>query len=301
MEIHVRAIAWAMNTPETRYAESLPLAFRCACGWMKYAPRAKSWVPRRIGRTIGRGMTCAIRTRAGALLAVDPVNLDFFCQVQLHNGVWEEEVLDACLRVTQPGDTFFDVGANAGIVTVDVARTFGESVMIHAFEPQPTLARTLAISIGLNEFTRVHLHRVLLGDVPGQADLYVADHAIHSSLVSREAGATRLNCRIETIDRLVADGSLPPPTVIKIDVEGAELRVLRGARNTFRAKPPVIVFEADDNMARFGYTHRDLFELLREFADYSFHRINGPTWVQVNSLDDAALGDYVALPPSWRR
>jgi hypothetical protein len=54
-------------------------------------------------------------------------------------------------------------------------------------------------------------------------------------------------------------------------------------------------------MARFGYTHRDLFELLREFADYSFHRINGPTWVQVNSLDDAALGDYVALPPSWRR
>jgi FkbM family methyltransferase len=290
-----------MKTSETGCAEKLPLTFRCACGWMKYAPRAKSWVPRRIGRTIGREMSCAIRTRAGARLVVDPLNLDFYCQVQLHNGVWEADVLDACLRVTQPGDIFFDIGANAGIVTVDLARTFGENVAIHAFEPQPTLARTLASSIALNEFTRVHLHRVLLGDTPGEADLYVADHAIHSSLVPREAGATRLTCRMETIDRLVADGSLPAPTVIKLDVEGAEFRVLRGARQTFRAKPPVIVFEADDNMARFGYTHRDLFGLLREFADYTFHRISGAAWVPLNSLDEAALGDYIALPPSWRR
>jgi FkbM family methyltransferase len=286
-----------MNAPESAYTDALPLAFRCACGWMKYAPRARSWVPRRIGRTVGRGMTCAIRTRAGARLAVDPVNLDFFCHVHLHDGVWEEGVLDACLRLTRPGDVFYDIGANAGIVAVDVARTFGEDVTVHAFEPQPTLVDSLTRSIALNAFTRARVHQLLLGDTSGEADLHVADHGVHASLVSRQAGATRLRCRMETIDGLVAARTVPSPDVIKIDAEGAELRVLQGARNTLRARPPAIVFEADDNMTRFGYTHRELFGLLREFADYSFHRIDGAEWVPANAAFDAAPGDYVALPP----
>jgi FkbM family methyltransferase len=263
---------------------------------MKYAPRGRAWVPRRIGRTLAHGMTCSIRTRTGALLAVDPVNLDFYCQVQLQNGTWEDDVLDACLRVMQPGDVFYDVGANAGIISVDVARTFDDEVTVHAFEPQPTLARSLAASIDLNGFTRVQVHQVLLGDRPGDADLFVADHGVHASLVSREAGATRLSCRMETIDGLIASGLLPPPSVIKIDAEGAELRILQGARDTLRASRPVIVLEADDNMARFGYTHRDLFGLVRELADYSFHRIDGSRWIPVDLAHDPVLGNYVALP-----
>ena len=234
------------------------------------------------------------------VVAGDPVNLDFFCHVHLHDGVWEQGVLDACLRTVRPGDVFYDIGANAGIVAIDVARTFGEDVTVHAFEPQPTLVNSLSVSIAMNAFTRAQAHRLLLGDRSGEADLFVADHGVHSSLVSREAGATRLNCRMETIDGLVTAGAVPPPSVIKLDVEGAELRVLQGARNTLRANPPVIVFEADDNMTRFGYTHSDLFGLLREFAEYSFHRIDGAEWVPVNSPADIARGDYVALPPGWR-
>jgi FkbM family methyltransferase len=178
--------------------------------------------------------------------------------------------------------------------------TLGEAVTVHAFEPQPTLVNSLAASIAMNGLTRAHAHRLLLGDRSGDADVFVPDHGVHASLVSREPGATRLTCRMETIDGLIAAGALPPPSVIKMDVEGAELLVLQGARNTLRTSPPVIVLEADDNMSRFGYTHRELFGLLREFASYSFHRIDGTEWVPVDSLAGAALGDYVALPPGWR-
>lgn len=241
-------------------------------------------------------MTSFILTRAGARLAVDPTNLDFYCLVKLRNGVWEEDVLNACLRILQPGDVFYDIGANAGIITLDVAKSFGEGVAIHSFEPQPTLARSLKISIALNEFRNVELHEMLLGEQQGAADFFIADHAIHSSLVSREAGAIRIECPMQTIDGLVAR-SLPAPTVIKIDVEGAELLVLRGGQQTFQALPPVIIFEADDNMMRFGYSHADLFGLLEEFAEYTFHRIEGSHWHVVDEPGRAELGNYIAVPP----
>ena len=282
------------------YDRALPLAFLSACWWAKYAPRAKGWLPRRIGRTFGRNMTCCVRTRAGARMAVDPVNLDFYCLVKLRNGVWEEDVLDACLRVVQPGDVFYDIGANAGILTLEVAQTFGDKVTVLAFEPQPTLARALVISIALNGFQNVRLHQALLGDRQCETDLFIADHGIHTSLVARETGATPLACRMETLDALVANDRLPLPTVIKIDVEGAELQVLRGARQTLRSSHPAIIFEADENMPRFGYTHRDLFKLLSELGDYTFYHIDGSEMNPVNDPDSAALGNYVALPPSRR-
>ena len=282
------------------FSDTLPLTFRCAYWWAKYAPRAKGWLPRRIGRTFGRNMTCAVRTRAGAYLAVDPVNLDFYCLVKIRNGIWEEDVLDACLKVILPGDIFYDIGANSGILTVDVAQTFGHQVTVHAFEPQPTLARSLAISIALNDFQNVQLHQTLLGDRLCETDFLIADHGIHSSLIAREAGATALNCRMETLDTLVASGQLPPPNVIKIDVEGAELQVLRGARQTLRSALPAIIFEADENMPRFGYTHRELFQVLSELGDYTFYHINGSELNLVNDPAGAALGNYVALPPLRR-
>lgn len=280
------------------YTDEPPLSFRFACGWMKYAPRARGWLPRRIGRGIGRGTRFTIRTRSGARLAVDPANLDFYCRVQLQHGVWEAEVVDACLALIRPGDVFYDVGACAGIVTVDVARTFGGSVAVHAFEPQPTLARALSASIALNGFAHVRLHQMLLADARGDADLYLVDHGIHASLVARHPRASRLRCRVESIDALVAAG-LPPPTVLKIDVEGAELRVLEGARRTFSAAPPALVFEADENMKRFGYTLRDLCDRLCEFGDYVFYRIDGSSWVPADAAGQAVGADYVAVPRAW--
>ena len=76
------------------------------------------------------------------------------------------------------------------------------------------------------------------------------------------------------IDTLVADGTIPAPAVIKIDVEGGELAAFRGAEETIRRHRPHIVFESDENTGRFGYTRSELLAYLESLAPYRFFSVS---------------------------
>jgi hypothetical protein len=89
-----------------------------------------------------------------------------------------------------------------------------------------------------------------------------------------------------------------PPDVIKIDVEGAELQVLQGAERLLKERPPYLVFEADDNMMRFGYSRKDLFSYLRKQADFTIFGIREDGLAPLHeSLEDPETRDFLAVPP----
>lgn len=288
-----------METAESWSARQ-PLWFRISCAWMRWAPRAKGWLPRQIGRAFCRGDRFLISTRSGAKLAVCPDHFDIYCFIQTHNGTWEPGDLDVCLRGLRPGDVFFDIGANAGLMSIEVASTFKGQVAVHAFEPQADLAACIRASAAVSGFqSHLHVHEVLLSDQDGEVDFFLHAHAVHASLHPRtepdeKSRAVRMPTRrLDTI----ASG-LTPPSVIKIDVEGAELPVLRGAHEMLRAHPPMIVMEADANMERFGYRHTDLFSYLRQYADYAFAMIERDGRLRrVDDWERAPKGDYAAVPP----
>jgi FkbM family methyltransferase len=261
----------------------------------RHAPRGKGWLPRQIGRRLGGRMKLLIPTRSGAKLAVDSRNLDVYTSILNAGGVWDAHVIDACCRLLRKGAVFYDIGANAGCVSLEVAMRLEDQVRIYAFEPQPRLSHNIALSAALNGLKNLHVFGTMLGREPGAADLFIPGHCIHASAVPRAPRARRLHCPVTTIDALVGAAAICPPDVIKIDVEGGEMDVFRGAAETIRRHRPHIIFECDVNASRFGYTRHELCQYLADLGDYGFQRVTTSGFAPIDSAGD---GDdtFLAAP-----
>ncbi len=263
------------------------------------APRGRGAIPRLIGRYLGRHMKTTIRTASGAYLAVEPSSLDIYASIGARGGMWESRVLDACLSAIKEGDVFYDIGANVGFMSIEVATRHRDSVEVIAFEPIAALARSVLESARINGVDNVRVLPTMVGSATGQAKLFIPSCSGHASAVAREPGAYAVTCPMTTLDELVGNGTLQPPNVIKIDVEGSELAVFRGASKVIERHAPTIIFEADVNMQRFSYSLKDLIALLSASVPYKFFGVgrDRPNYELVNP-DDRSCTEFVAVPPN---
>lgn len=138
----------------------------------------------------------------------------------------EATALAAFLFLLQPDDVVWDVGASVGLFSVHAAAVVRNVV---AFEPDPATFRRLRQNLELNGLgDRVGSRMEALGDHEGDVELRtdgLDGNAPSVTNLGRHAGSS--NTHMTTLDQLI-DCKLPAPTVLKIDVEGAELLVLRG-------------------------------------------------------------------------
>ena len=154
-------------------------------------------------------------------------------------------------QVPLSGSTVYDVGCLEGLYTLFFARAVGPRGRVVAFEPNPHNCQIIRDNVALNEFTNVDLHEVGLGTGPGETELVVPFGFPGQGTISgelqehylRHRGTQRVPIRIDSLDRLVAANTLPPPDMIKIDVEGFELQVIEGAMATLAAFKPRLFVE----------------------------------------------------------
>ena len=198
-------------------------------------------------------------------------------------------VLDALL----PDDgVFVDVGSNWGWFPLYVASRPGFRGSVHAFEPFPATFADLASVVaqaGLND--RIQCHAVALSDKSGRATMQLPD-GFQSGLamMSEENAGPGKGVATDTLDAL----ELGSVSVIKIDAEGAELKVLRGAAATIAKHRPMIVLESGRRFEQPELTLGPL-RRLRELG-YVFFNLG---WLRADDGHPYLLGDdhYLEMQP----
>lgn len=186
-----------------------------------------------------------VSTVTGARMEVDPRRNRGVDAAVYHTGAYEAGTVRFVRDLMAGAGVFYDVGANIGVFTVEVARSLGASGQVIAIEPGPRAFAILLRNIELNRLGNVTAIAVGLADVAGAKQLHLrpAANLGAATFVGQRDTVPDAVVEVLRLDDLVDDRRLPDPTVVKVDVEGFELRVLRGAAKLIERARPVIVTE----------------------------------------------------------
>lgn len=152
-------------------------------------------------------------------------------------GTYERDLQNLLVRTVRPGDVVWDVGANVGFFTLLAAKLTGAQGRVVAIEPLPRNLDLLQQHLALNKVANVTVISQAVADAAGTA-LFAADASPSMGRLDAKAGFV---VNVTTIDTLVASGIAPAPRIIKMDIEGAESRALKGARRTLERNRPVLL------------------------------------------------------------
>ncbi len=224
--------------------------------------------------------------------------------VRLLRGVPIAALEHTHLRAIDIGSVI-DVGANRGQFALLIRDLLGEDVHIEAFEPLDAAADAFESHAG---GPNIRLHRAAAGAAPTTAVLHISNADDSSSLLpigsrqvsifpdSAEVGTQLVE--VTTLDVALVDAELAPPTLLKVDVQGTELDVLRGARETLSRVSHVY---AECSFVELYEGQCLAAEVIAELASNSFeltgvynsHRIRAGTCVQADLLFTRRLDDGI--------
>ncbi len=163
----------------------------------------------------------------------------------LQRGYWEMWVTQAIASYVKPGMRCIDVGANCGYFALLMSELVGDKGFVEAFEPQPRLVELLKRSIAVNGFGRqTSVVEAAVSDMNGSAVLSEAPNLMGSASLRglSEPGATTRTVEMVTLDRIGFGEPLAPAIdLVKIDVEGLEMKVLAGMKQMIAASPKIAI------------------------------------------------------------
>jgi len=211
-------------------------------------------------------------------------------------GTYEKPEMNYLLTRLRPGDCFLDVGAHAGYFSLPAARVVGPTGRIIAIEATPASARLLRANVELNGFPWLTVVEVAASNRDGQALLSVSPYSpMWNSVAAGADTVNTISVRARTIDSILAESGWPPIAGMKVDVEGAELDVLRGSLRCLERNPQAfLIVEMSGHPDRLEPSLAAL--RLLEGLGYTFRRFQwgrAPKRETVGSIARALTDDYL--------
>jgi len=166
------------------------------------------------------------------------------------------------------GMTVMDVGANLGLYSLLISRAVGPSGKVYAFEPVPEIFARLKEHIALNNATNVIPVPIALSDEKGIMKMSVKGG---ESSLFRRVSDEFVEVQVERLDDFVEREGIKRVDAVKIDAEGAELKVIRGADKTIRCNKPILMVEIHPaTLQAAGTTPEELFETIVSYGYDAF-------------------------------
>ncbi len=255
-------------------------------------------------------ITCGgliVKLSSGLRFRWNPENLREPVSVAVNHGSYEaaaESVLERCARGTA---LIVDAGANIGWYAVRLCTAAGPDGRLVAFEPIPETAATLEANIALNDLgERIRIVRAGLSEVPGEATIYLPQATGHvgASLQNLHPHETSRTLRIPltTLDREFGGNASDRIGLIKCDVEGAELLVLRGGKDVIARDRPILFLEMLRKWsARFDYRPDDVIAWTAALG-YACYAVGEERLRRCTGVDeDTVETNYLFLQPERDR
>ena len=161
------------------------------------------------------------------------VGITKFLHPFIYGKGYETKVGPALNSAVKTGDTCWDIGANLGLYTKDLSELVGKNGFVRAFEPHPKTFNNLKKII---KNVNTEIHNIGFGDSKEKVRFSdLEDHTINS-IVDTSYTGTYLEVEITTIDKVIVEKNWEAPNIIKIDVEGFELDIVKGMSSTLYNK-----------------------------------------------------------------
>jgi FkbM family methyltransferase len=195
-----------------------------------------------------------------------------------YQGTSEPGTAGLISRYLRTGMIFLDVGAHIGEYTLRASTAVGVGGQVHSFEPDPTVFQTLSANVRRNRALNVKLNKIAISQRDGTANFLARSDASLSSLATREVRSDIVaGCALRTptrsLDSYCRQNSIIPH-LVKADVEGAELLLLKGAARLLSlpvpTAPAFVIEYTQKTYERFHATWLQLQDIFRSFHYYSF-------------------------------
>jgi FkbM family methyltransferase len=168
----------------------------------------------------------------------------------LDNG-WEKKTIALWIALCKKRSNILDIGANTGLFGI-AAKAFSPAANVHCFEPLEGVVNILNQNAALNSFD-IQVHKLALSDHDGTADVFLPDEkefvysvTVNQDTVAKHRKSRKVEIQIRSLDTMIAEGLVPVPDLIKIDVERHEYEVLTGMKKTLQSACPDLIIEVLD-------------------------------------------------------
>lgn len=175
--------------------------------------------------------------------------------------------------ILRDGNTFIDIGANIGLMSLHAAKILDEKGKVLSFEPSSSSYNLLVENIGLNNFRNIKAVNIAVGSTNGVVKIFenMSKNRGSSSLIKPNHTESCHRIVINRLDDYLEEHQINCISCIKIDVEGWELEVLKGAVNTFSASnAPICIIECSTLHPMFGGDIQDIYAF---FQDINYYRV----------------------------